>query len=164
LTGLYSRRQFKVLYHNQLNRKALGEPYCVAVFTLENLDGIIAGLGHEAGQEAIRTMGVFIDKYFGAMGGFATRLRADEFAAMLPYCDLEETETILKNFIGDFRERGIRDIAAEARKQAISGQCVEFTILGGLAQGQPFTEMDAALGLAESRKREIGRFSCTGEG
>jgi hypothetical protein len=109
-------------------------------------------------------MAAFIDKYFGAMGGFATRLHANEFAAMLPYCDLEETETILKDFIGDFRERGIRDIAAGARRQAVSGQCVEFTILGGLAQGQPFTEMDAAIGLAKSRKKEIGRFSCTGEG
>ncbi len=163
LTGLYSRRQFKVLYRNQLNRKPLGEPYCVAVFTLENLDGIIAGLGHEAGQEAIRTMGVLIDKYFGTMGGFATRLRANEFAAMLPYCDLEETETILKNFIGDFREQGIRDIAVVARKQAVSEQCVEFMVLGGLARGQPFTEMDAVIDLAKNRQKEIGRFSCTGE-
>jgi GGDEF domain-containing protein len=147
-----------------LNRKALEEPYCVAVFTLENLDGIVAGLGHEAGQEAIRTMGVFIDKYFGAMGGFATRLHANEFAAMLPYCDLEETETILKDFIGDFREQGIRDIGGMARKQAVSGLCVEFMVLGGLAQGQPFTEMDAIIDLAKNRQKEIGRFTCTGEG
>jgi phospholipid/cholesterol/gamma-HCH transport system ATP-binding protein len=164
LTGLYSRRQFKVMYHNQLNRKALGEPYCVAVFTLENLDGIVAGLGHEAGQEALRTMGVLIDKYFGSMGGFATRLHANEFAAMLPYCDLEEAEMVLKDFISDLREQGIRDIGFGARKQAVSGQCVEFTVLGGLARGQPFTEMDAAIDLAKSRQREIGRFSCTGEG
>jgi phospholipid/cholesterol/gamma-HCH transport system ATP-binding protein len=164
LTGLYSRRQFKVLYHNQLNRQALQEAYCVAVFTLENLDGITAGLGHEAGQEAIRSMGILIDKYFGTMGGFATRLSVNEFAVMLPYCDLEETETILENFIGDFREQGIRDIGVMARKQAVPGLCVEFMVLGGLAQGQPFTEMDAVIDLAKNRQKEIGRFTCTGEG
>ncbi len=164
LTGLYSRRQFKALYHNQLKRRAFGDAYCVAVFVLEKLDDIISGLGHEAGQEAIHAMGVFIDKHFGALGGFSTRLRANEFVAMLPYCDLDESESILKDFIGDFREHGIRDIGVGARKLADSGQCVEFTVLGGLARGQPFTEMDAVIDLANNRRKEIGRFRCTGEG
>jgi phospholipid/cholesterol/gamma-HCH transport system ATP-binding protein len=163
LTGLYSRRQFKVLYHNQLQRRALGEAYCVAVFTLEGLDDIIAGLGHEAGQEAIRSMGALIYKHFGGIGGFSTRLRIHEYVAMLPYCDLDESEAILKDFIEDFQEQGIRDIGAGARRQAVSGQCVEFTVLGGLAQGQPIAEMDAVIELAKTRQREIGRFRCTGE-
>ncbi len=163
LTGLYSRRQFKALYHNQLNRRALGEAYCVAVFTLEKLDDIIAGLGHEAGQAAIRSLAAFIDKHFGAIGGFSTRLRINEFVAMVPYCDLEETETILKDFIEDFQGQGIRDIWAGARKQAVSGPCVEFTVLGGLVQGQPVAEMETVIELAKNQQKEIGRFRCAGE-
>ncbi|HXZ38333.1 MAG TPA: hypothetical protein VEL68_20065, partial [Thermodesulfobacteriota bacterium] len=68
-----------------------------------------------------------------------------------------------KDFIGDFREQGIRDIGLMARKQAVSGACVEFMVLGGLAQGQPFTEMDVIIDLAKNRQKEIGRFTCTGE-
>ncbi len=108
-------------------------------------------------------MGAFIDKHFGAVGGFSTRLRTHEFVAMLPYCDLDESEAILKDFIEDFQEQGIRDIGAGARRQTVSGQCVEFTVRGGLAQGQPIAEMDAVIELAKNRQREIGRFRCTGE-
>jgi len=163
LTGLHSRRQFKVLYHNQMNRRSFGEAYCVAVFTLEKLDDIIGGLGHEAGQEVIRSMGAFIDKHFGAVGGFSTRHRMNEFVAMLPYCDPVEAEGILKDFIDDFREHGIRGIGAQALEQAVPGQCVEFVVLAGIAQGQPILEMEAVIELAKNQQKEIGRLRCGAE-
>jgi phospholipid/cholesterol/gamma-HCH transport system ATP-binding protein len=163
LTGLYSKRQFKVLYHNQLKRRSLEEIYCIGVFTLEKLDEIIAGLGHDAGQGAIRCLGAFINKHFGAMGGFSTRLHLNEIVAMVPYCDLEETEALLKDFIKDFQENGVREIWTEARQQAGSGTCIEFTIQGGFVQGRPDVEMETLIEDAKSRQREIGRFLCTGE-
>jgi phospholipid/cholesterol/gamma-HCH transport system ATP-binding protein len=163
LTGLYSRRHFKALYHNLLKRRGLGEAYCVAVFTLQNLDGIRADLGHEGAQEVIRSMGAFIDKHFSPIGGFSTRHRINEFVAVLPYSDLPEAGGILRGFIEDFQEQGIREIGTGAGRQAVSGQCVEFSVLGGLAQGQPLAEMDDVIDLAKNRQREIGRFRCPGE-
>ena len=109
LTGLYSKRQFKVLYHAQLKQKAMGETYTVVVFILEGLDIIISGLGHEASQEAIRRMGLYIDKHFGAIGGFSSRRHINEFVTVLPYSDLTETETMLKDFVEDFQEQGIQN-------------------------------------------------------
>ncbi len=106
LTGLYSKRQFKVLYHVQLKQKTLGETYSVVVFTLEEMDVFITRLGHEAAQEAIRRMGVYIDKHFGAMGGFSTRRHSNEFVTVLPYSDLTEVESMLKDFVDDFQETG----------------------------------------------------------
>jgi phospholipid/cholesterol/gamma-HCH transport system ATP-binding protein len=160
LTGLYSRRQFKVLYHNQLKRQASGEPYCVAVFTLERLDDVIAVLGHEAGQAAIRSLGAFIDKHVAPIGGFSTRRRSNEFVAMLPYADVAEGEAILQNLIRDFRELGIRSIWAGASKRAVPGQCVEFTVQAGIAPGQPLAAIDEVIDRAAKQKREIGRFLC----
>ena len=160
LTGLYSRRQFKILYHNQLRRRAPGEAYCAAIFTLEGLQDIIAGLGHEAGQEAIRSMGAFIDKHLSPIGGFSTRHGIEEFIAMIPDSDIAECDGILKNLIQDFREQGIRSIWAAASKQTGSGLCFEFGILSGLAQGQPFAEMEDVINLAKKQQKEIGRFRC----
>jgi phospholipid/cholesterol/gamma-HCH transport system ATP-binding protein len=160
LTGLYSRRQFKILYHSQLKQRGPGEAYCVAVFTLEKLEDIIAGLGHEAAQEAIRTMGTLIDKHSSAIGGFATRHRINEFVAMLPYCDLDETEGLLKDFIKDFQEHGIRDIWAGTRKKAASEVCIEFSILGGIAQGQPNMDIDSVIDSAKHQQKEIARLRC----
>ncbi|MCG6533517.1 MAG: ATP-binding cassette domain-containing protein [Syntrophales bacterium LBB04] len=160
LTGMYSKRQFKVLYHAQLKRRIFGETYTVVVFTLKELDAIITSLGHEAAQEAIKCLGVYIDKHLGAIGGFSTRHDINEFVTMLPYCDLIETEIILKDFVADFKEQGIHDIWDVLRKQAASEMCVEFNIVAGIAEGQPDVEIDSVIDLAKSRQKEIARIRC----
>ena len=163
LTGLHSRRQFKVMYHGQMKRRTLSDTYSVAVFKLESLDAIIAGLGHESAQEAIQSMGVCIDKHFGAIGGFSTRRSINEFVTVLPYSNLDETEDMLKDFVKDFQEHGIPEIWAGAREQAAPGTCVDFTILAGVAQGQPIAEIETIIASAESQQKEIGRLRCAAE-
>lgn len=160
LSGLYSKRQFKVLYQAQLNQKTFMGTYSVVVFTLEEMDAIIASMGHEAAQEAIRSMGVYIDKHFGALGGFSTRRHTNEFVTVLPYSDLTEAESMLKYFIEDFQEKGIPGILAEALKHAASEDCVEFAILAGISQGQPVVEIDSVIGSAKQQQKEIARIRC----
>jgi phospholipid/cholesterol/gamma-HCH transport system ATP-binding protein len=160
LTGLHSRRQFKVMYHGQMKRRTIRDTYSVAVFKLESLDAIIASMGHESAQEAIQSMGVYIDKHFGAIGGFSTRRSINEFVTVLPYSELDEAEDMLKDFVKDFHEHGIREIWAGARERAAPGTCVDFIILAGLAQGQPIAEIETIIASAESQQKEIGRLRC----
>jgi phospholipid/cholesterol/gamma-HCH transport system ATP-binding protein len=166
LTGLHSRRQFKVRYQSQLNRRDLRQTYAVAVFTLENLETISERVGHEAAQEALRCMGVCIDKHFGAVGGFSTRHSANQFVSVLPYSDLTEAVTILEEFKKEFGEKGIRSVEAAARGKATSPECVEVVVFAGLAEGQPITELDAIMESAKLQQREIARLLCVpgGEG
>ena len=160
LTGLYSKRQFKVLYQVQLKQKSFRGTYSVVVFTLEEMDAVITRLGHEAAQEAIRRMGVSIDKHFGAIGGFSTRRYTNEFVTVLPNSDLAEVESMLKDFIVDFQEKGIRGIGAGACRHAASEECVEFAILAGISQGQPIVEIDSVIGSAKQQQKEIARIRC----
>ena len=151
------------MYHVQLKQKTLGETYSVVVFTLEEMDAIITSFGHEAAQEAIRSVGVYIDKHFGAIGGFSTRRHTNEFVTVLPYSDLTEAESMLKDFkdfIDDFQERGIRSIWAGARKQGAAEVCVEFSILAGIAQGQPIVEIDSVIDSAKHQQKKIARLRC----
>jgi phospholipid/cholesterol/gamma-HCH transport system ATP-binding protein len=67
---------------------------------------------------------------------------------------------MLKDFVHDFQEQGIRDIWAGARKQATSELCVEFTILAGIAQGQPIVEIDSVIDSAKHQQKEIARLRC----
>jgi phospholipid/cholesterol/gamma-HCH transport system ATP-binding protein len=164
LTGLHSKRQFKVLNHAQLKRRALGETYSVVVFTLEELNSISTNLGYDAAQEAIRGMGLFIDKHFSAIGGFSTRRQMNEFVTVLPYSDLTEAGSILNVFVNDFREQGIRDIWAGARMPAASGECVELAILAGIAQGQPIGDIDSIIDSAKHQQKEIARLRCEERG
>ncbi len=167
LTGLYSRRYFKVRYQTELKREAFREAYAVVVFSIENLDAISAGLGHEAAPEAIRCMGTYIDKHFGAVGGFSTRQNLNEFVTVLPNSDLAAVEGVLENLINDFQEHGIRQIQAWAYKGAASMETIEFAIHAGVAQGsqgQSTAELESIIALAKQDQREIARLRCDGQG
>jgi phospholipid/cholesterol/gamma-HCH transport system ATP-binding protein len=163
LTGLYSRRYFKVRYQTELKRGTPHETFAIAVFTIENLDAIRTSLGHEAAPEAIRCMSAYIDKHFGAIGGFSTRQNTNEFVTVLPNSDLTEVQGILENVIKDFQEQGIRQVQAGAKRNAASGHNLEFVISAGLAQGrqgQSNVELESIIALAKHGRKEIARLRC----
>ncbi|MCX5821245.1 MAG: hypothetical protein NT047_15270, partial [Deltaproteobacteria bacterium] len=160
LTGLYSKRKFKVMHHVQLTQQTRGATYCVAVFSLADMDTILTSAGHNEAQVAIRGLGIYIDQHFGAIGGFSTRRRSNEFVTVLPYSDLTEAESILKDFVGDFQERGIHDVLAGTRSQTRSEGCIEFRVLAGIAQGQPVADIDSVIDEAKSQQKEIARLRC----
>jgi phospholipid/cholesterol/gamma-HCH transport system ATP-binding protein len=167
LTGLYSRRYFKVRYQTELKREGFREAYAVVVFTIENLNAISAGLGHEAAPEAIRCMGVYIDKHFGAVGGFSTRQNINEFVTVLPKSDLAEVEGILASLTSDFQEHGIRQIQAGACKRPAAMGTIEFAIRAGVAQGsqgQSTVELESIIALAKQNQKEIARLRCDAQG
>jgi phospholipid/cholesterol/gamma-HCH transport system ATP-binding protein len=160
LTGLHSRRQFKVRYQTDLARKNGHEHFAVVIFTLEDLERIIDNLGHEAAQNGIRTMGDYINKHFGAVGGFSARRSINQFGTVLPFSNLEEAERILEDFTRDFRKNGLINIENAARKVNPSVSCFEFLISAGLAKGHPNVELDAIMEFAESNRKPIAQFQC----
>jgi phospholipid/cholesterol/gamma-HCH transport system ATP-binding protein len=165
LTGLYSRRYFKMRYHTELKRGAFREAYVIVVFTIGNLDAISAGLGHETAPEALRCMGAYIDKHFGALGGFSTRQNSNEFVTVLPNTDMVEIEGILARLTKDFQEQGIRQIQARANKSTASTTNFELVIRAGVAQGhqgQSTVELESIIALAKHDQKEIGRLCCDG--
>jgi phospholipid/cholesterol/gamma-HCH transport system ATP-binding protein len=160
LTGLYSKRQFKVMHHAQLSQRARGDKYSMVVFKLDDMGATMTGSGHEAVKKTIRSMGRYIDKHFGAIGGFSTRLSSNQFVTVLPYSDLTEAENILNDFSHDFQERGLRDSYEGPERRKASGGCIELVIRAGIAQGQPVAEVETVIGAAESNQKEIARLRC----
>jgi len=158
LTGLYSRRHFKARYKTAFSKRPDKQTYAVAVFSLNDPEVINERLGHGKAQEILRSMSVYIDKHFGAVGGFSTRYKISEIVTALPYSDLKEAERILKDFARDFQERGIGHIVPAARNGATKS--AEFTISAGLAQGAPSATPDSIIKSAVSNKKEIARFQC----
>ncbi|OGP89380.1 MAG: hypothetical protein A2031_09490 [Deltaproteobacteria bacterium RBG_19FT_COMBO_43_11] len=157
LTGLYSKRQFKVLNHAQLKRRTHGEPYSVVVFTLVDVNSIIANLGPDIVHEAIRRMCLYIDKHFGIIGGFSTRFNTSEIVTMLPHSDIAEAQGILDDFVKDFEGQSINDVWnwAGARRLATMAGPVRFTIVAGIAEGQPVTKIETVVTSAKASQKEI---------
>jgi len=159
LTGLYSKRQFGMLNHLQLKRKNTGESYCIVVFSLKEIGAIASKVGHDAAQEALSNMGLFIDKHFGVIGGFSTRRNTSEVITMLPYSNLEETESILENFVRDFHRHVLSTLQAGACKFS-SGESVELTIMAGIAEGRSTVDVETVIAQAITLQKEIGRLNC----
>jgi phospholipid/cholesterol/gamma-HCH transport system ATP-binding protein len=160
LTGLYSKRQFKVMHHVQLRQTTGGSPYSLAVFSLVDPEFLRTSIGYDAAQVAIRSLANYIDKHFGAIGGFSTRRHSNEFVTVLPYSDRAEAEDILQDFVRDLRERGLQEVCTGDRRQTVSTEVVEFSVLAGIAQGQPVADIDPVIDAAKSKQKEIGRIRC----
>jgi len=166
LTGLHSKRQFKLRYQGQLRGGALGETYAVAVFSSDGLDAVAAALGHDAAQEALRSLGMFLGKHFGAIGGFSTRHSLNEYVTVLPTTDRAEAEGIVGEYIRDLQaqEQAILEIWAAAQKQSASDACVELILLAGLAQGHPDEDIDAVIERARREQNVVSRIRCINKG
>ena len=109
---------------------------------------------------------MFLDKHFGAIGGFSTRHSMNEYVTFLPATDLAEAEGIVGEFINDFQiqEQAILDIWSAAQKQSDSQECVELTMLAGLAQGQPDQDIDSVIERAKHRQKVVARIRCIKQG
>jgi phospholipid/cholesterol/gamma-HCH transport system ATP-binding protein len=160
LTGLYSKRQFKIRYQTDLVKRDTDGTYVVVLFKLADMDTIAERFGHRTSQQIIRAMGKFIDKHFGLVGAFSTRQAIDEFASLLPFSNREEAEHIMKNFIRDLQEHGLENLSTVMRNADSRKECFELTVLGGLARGQPQVELESIIEFARFDLRPIARLSC----
>jgi phospholipid/cholesterol/gamma-HCH transport system ATP-binding protein len=160
LTGLYSKRHFKVRYQTDLSQRQPDATYAAAVFTLDNIDAISEHLGHDATQQIIRSLGSYINKHFGAVGGFSSRQTINEYATVLPYSNIEEAKRIMDDFTHDFQAHGIQGIEMQRGEEDSDEALVEFSVLAGLAQGKPQIEIESVMEFARFNQKEISRFKC----
>jgi len=160
LTGLYSKRHFKVRYQTDLSQRRPDATYAAAVFTIDDIDKISSHLGHDVSQQIIRSLGSYINKHFGAVGGFSSRQTINEYATVLPYSDIEEAERIMADFTRDFQEHGMAGIEAAMENENKTEECIEFGVLAGLAQGKPQIEIESVMEFARFNQKQIAQFSC----
>ena len=113
-----------------------------------------------AAQHTLRSLGNYIRKHFGAVGGFSTRQTINEFATILPFSDLDEARRILEKFTADFQEHGMRELTEAFQKEIPVDQCFDFVISVGMAQGQPQVEIESVMEFARFDKKPIATFQC----
>ncbi len=159
LTGIQSKRQFRIRNQIGLRKKRPQESYVMALFTLNDFDELCEHLGHTRGQEVVNAMGTYLNKHFGVVGGFSARQSENQFSTFLPFSNLNEAERILRAFALDLQERGLRTIQAEAHiSQDI---CFPFAILAGLAESKAGgEEIDLVFRKAEANQKEIAKVYC----
>jgi phospholipid/cholesterol/gamma-HCH transport system ATP-binding protein len=159
LTGIQSKRQFRVRNQMGLRRKGPQDSYVVALFTLQDFDQLCEHLGHTRGQEVVNAMGTYLNKHFGAVGGFTARQSKNQFTTFLPFSNLNEAERIVKKFGQDLQKEGLRTIQAEAHLS--QDLCFPFAIFAGFAESRAGgEEIDLVFREVEASQKEIARVYC----
>ncbi|MCX7982979.1 MAG: ATP-binding cassette domain-containing protein [Syntrophales bacterium] len=133
LTGVYSRRLFKVQNRHQLMRKLGDEHFCLFLFTVEPPE---CQLVHEIGFELARIL--------NSRGGFTVRNSMNEFIAVLPYTTLSEGADMIKNLTND----RWRDLHLP------SGTVIRV----GSTIGHPTDEINSLIAKTRQGEKEIVRF------
>jgi phospholipid/cholesterol/gamma-HCH transport system ATP-binding protein len=166
LTGLHSRRQFKIRYQTDLFRSPRDVTHAVAVFALEKLPQVTEALGHTPAQELLAAVGTFIHRHFSEVGGFSTRYDLERFVTVLPFADREEGRRLLAAFADDLARNG----AARLQRVMPAGEdCrapVEIAVAAGVAETGPGTPLLQSIDAARRRWETIARFrvACREEG
>jgi len=162
LTGLYSQRQFKMLNHARMKRQS-AEVYGVIVFSLQEMNALIPKIGHDAAQEALRNLGLAINRHFGIIGGMSTRRNTNEFITMLPHADLAETESLLREFVKDFETQTL-DVLKDRTCRVAAGDAADLAVLAGIAEGRNFSDVNETIIQAKMKQHEIARLRCAASG
>jgi phospholipid/cholesterol/gamma-HCH transport system ATP-binding protein len=155
LTGLYSKKTFTRVYETTVSQKQPGENLTVAVFTVNDLDGVSEHLGHATAQEIVQSLAVYVNKHFGDVG-ISNRSGRNRIVTILAFTDRTEAERLMENLARDLRERGLVDIQSAIHPTG----SYDLSILGGLAEGKAGEDIDAISERAAAEQKEIARFQC----
>jgi phospholipid/cholesterol/gamma-HCH transport system ATP-binding protein len=159
LTGLYSKKTFDRVYEKTASQKKPEEAVTVAVFTVDDLDGVCENLGHTTAQEIIQSLAVHIDRHLGGVG-ISNRFGRDQIVTILFSTDRDAAEHLMEALARDLQERGLADLGGETE----AGQSYPLSILAGFAEGRLGEEVDLISERAKARQQPIARFHCAVRG
>ncbi|HEX2015881.1 MAG TPA: sensor domain-containing diguanylate cyclase [Solirubrobacteraceae bacterium] len=137
LTGLPNRRAWQEELRREMARAVRGgHDLCVAMLDLDGFKELNDSLGHQAGDQLLKHVAASWSSAMRA-SDFVVRYGGDEFAVLLPDCDLEQAEPLID-----------RLLAATPANQSCSV---------GLARWAPGEDSDALLAQADQALYEAKR-------
>jgi phospholipid/cholesterol/gamma-HCH transport system ATP-binding protein len=154
LTGLYSNKTFNKLYQ-QAGVEKPHETVTVAVFTVDDMDGLSANVGHVAAQEIIQSLAALIDRHLGGVG-ISNRFGRNEIVSILFSTDRTAAENLMTTLARDLQERGLAGAIAAGDGE----RSYPLSILAGLAGGRTGESIDIISVVARGQQKEIARFAC----
>lgn len=104
LTGLPVRRYFNQRFQEELYRvERSREPLSVAMIDIDFFKGINDSYGHQIGDEALKRLGVVINKRLRKID-FPARFGGDEVLILLPQTSSADAAKIMDRLLNDIRE------------------------------------------------------------
>lgn len=98
LTNLLNSRSFERRAHQEIQASVQKEqPFTIVYIDVDNFKKINDTLGHNAGDEVLRSVGTMLNEHF-RKNDLRTRIGGDEFAILLPGLSFEEAKIEIPKF------------------------------------------------------------------
>jgi diguanylate cyclase (GGDEF)-like protein len=102
LTGLYNRRLFEEYFIKELNRsKRYGQQLALVLMDLHRFKEVNDRYGHLQGDQALQMAATALRKTVRA-SDYAFRIGGDEFALLLPQCDVEQCNALSRRLRANY--------------------------------------------------------------
>ena len=158
LTGLNTKRDIEKMFIQEMGRPdRLQETFSVVMFTIENLEQINEHVGQIAAQQIIQCLGTLIKDHFDTADTSA-RYSQNEILMILPHTGLKKAKQVLAELAIDLQKQEI--FQAKSYPKA----CFSFSILAGLAEAGPGTDLDSLIEQALSHQKIIAYLECIKHG
>jgi phospholipid/cholesterol/gamma-HCH transport system ATP-binding protein len=152
LTGLLSKKMFMSRYA-LADRRHADSAMTAVLFRIE-FDRLSDRLGPQTALEILKTLGEYVNKHFGPLGGFSTRHSRGRILTILPYLQPEEAE------------RSVHDFALELKQKALPGstmgirECFEITVTAGITEACPADDIEQIIEKALTKQKIIATYQC----
>lgn len=108
LTGIYNRRHLqKKIEESLLEIKEKNGVLSISLFDIDKFKKINDTYGHLFGDEAIKMVAHYAEKYAQDNGGFAGRYGGEEFVVALPNINLDKTIKIMEQMHADIKKEAL---------------------------------------------------------
>jgi diguanylate cyclase (GGDEF)-like protein len=163
LTNLYNRREFERLLAEEMHRSTrYHHPLSLLLIDIDKFKQINDGLGHRAGDQALRLISASI-REISRKGDIVARYGGDELAVLLPETPLDDALTLAER---------IRKLVSHQRLETDDGSKTELTLSIGVAttsgqinRGEQLIDAaDQAMYIAKAEGRNRVRYSSEAQG
>jgi diguanylate cyclase (GGDEF)-like protein len=112
LTGLPNRRTIMELLRERIEHVSIGNPCAVLLLDIDHFKTINDMLGHQAGDQCLRTVGTIIARNIRSMDR-AGRIGGEEFVVLMPDTTSEMARTVGERLRGAIEAADVRHASGE---------------------------------------------------
>jgi phospholipid/cholesterol/gamma-HCH transport system ATP-binding protein len=152
LTGLLSKKMFRSRY-DLVDRRHFDSVITAVLFRIE-LDRLSDRLGSQTALEVLKTLGEYVNKYFGPLGGFSARHSRGRILTILPYLQPEEVERSVHDFAWEFQQKALPGITKGIQ------ECFEIMVTAGITEAGPADDIEQIIEKASTKQKIIATYQC----
>jgi len=153
LTGLLSKKMFRSRYDFVIDR-GHADSIITAVLFGVHFDRLSDRLGSQTALEVLKTLGEYVNKYFGPLGGFSARHSRGRILTILPYLQPEEVERSVHDFAWEFQQKALPGITKGIQ------ECFEIMVTAGITEAGPADDIEQIIEKASTKQKIIATYQC----